>query len=162
MREILFRGKKMSDGRWVYGDYHKFSCTTSSTIPAPTHYIMGIDTSSKAQIWVDPATVGQYTGLTDKNGVKIFEGDICDFTVFDCLDNDTQYRGVVVYSGSRFMLWKSADNEYYGADGGFDLDWVVAQDDEFEIIGNIHDNQELFEGGQQCTAKLKQPASRPL
>lgn len=46
-------------------------------------------------------------------------------------------------SGSRFMLWHSADSEYYGPDGGFDLDWVLNQDDEFEVISNIHDNLEM-------------------
>lgn len=150
MREILFRGKRVDNGGWAYGDYHKFTCTTSSISPVPTYYIMGTDASSKAQIWVDSTTIGQYTGLQDKNGKKIFEGDICDFTVFDCCDNDTQYRGVVTYVGSRFMLWKSVESEYYGADGGFDLDWVISQDDEFEIIGNIHDNPELLGKGTEA------------
>lgn len=141
MREILFRGKRLNGDGWVYGDlsYHAHD--------GEVYVFPGDGYDSPDCYEVDPATIGQYTGLTDKNGVKIFEGDICDFTVFDCLDNDTQYRGVVVYAGSRFMLWKSEDNEYYGADGGFDLDWVVAQDDEFEIIGNIHDNPELLRGG---------------
>lgn len=53
--------------------------------------------------------------------------------------------GVVVYAGSRFMLWKSVESEYYGADGWFDLDWVIVQDDEFEIVGNIHGAHELLE-----------------
>lgn len=135
MREISFMGKRRDNGKWIIGYY-----LVVDGIPyiLPERYFLnGI-------VEVDPSTVRPYTGLTDKNSVKIFEGDICDFTIFDCLDNDTQHRGVVVYSGSRFMLWKSAENEYYGADGGFDLDWVVAQDDEFEIIGNIHDNQEIL------------------
>lgn len=94
---------------------------------------------------VEPETICHYTGLTDKNDEKIFEGDICEFSVFDYNGHDTQYKGVIVYDGSRFMLWKSKDSEYYGDDGGFDLDWTVAQDDEFEVIGNIFDNPELVE-----------------
>lgn len=136
MREILFRGKRRDNGEWIIG-YYLVVDSVSYILPE-RYFLNGI-------IEVDPSTIGQYPGLTDKNGKKIFEGDICDFTVFDCFDNDTQYRGVVVYDGSRFMLWKSAESEYYGADGGFDLDWVIAQDDEFEIVGNIHDTPELLE-----------------
>lgn len=140
----------MDNGEWVYGyflenesDIYRAYIVTSArweTDDDGDTDLIETDTYE-----VDPATVGQYTGLTDKNGKKIFKGDICDFTVFDCFDNDTQYRGVVVYAGSRFMLWKSVESEYYGADGGFDLDWVIAQDDEFEIVGNIHDNPDLLE-----------------
>lgn len=133
MREILFRGKCAQGKEWKYGYFF--------AKPILEKYFIELGN----EMWqVDQSTVGQYTGLTDKNGEKIFEGDICYFTVFDCFDNDTQYRGVVVYSGSRFMLWKSVGSEYYGADGGFDLDWVIAQDDEFEIVGNIHDTPELL------------------
>ena len=56
--------------------------------------------------------------------------------------------GVVVYDGSRFMLWKSAESEYFGNDGGYDLDWVLAQDDEFAVNGNRWDNPELLEEAQ--------------
>ncbi len=151
MREILFRGKRDDDGEWIYGsllietiqpdsgaEYKSYKISDITLGEFPNDFMSGWEDP------VDPETVGQYTGLTDKNGVKIFEGDICDFSVFDFNDHDTQYRGIVVYSGSRFMLWKSVKSEYYGADGGFDLDWVIGQDDEFEVIGNIHDNPELL------------------
>lgn len=87
----------------------------------------------------------QFTGLYDKNYREIYEGDILEFTVFDHNGRDTIYQGVVLYGGSRFMLWNSLENEMYGSDGGFDLDWILSQDDEAEIIGNIHDNPELME-----------------
>lgn len=147
MREILFRGKREDSGEWVYGylNCHPSPVQIGDYNNPWAIHVPPVDPDDNGGVyWTYPSTIGQYTGLTDKNGVKIFEGDICDFTVFDCLDNDTQYRSVVVYSGSRFMLWKSVDNEYYGADGGFDLDEVVTQDDEFEIIGNIQDNPELL------------------
>lgn len=100
----------------------------------------------RIKVIVNPKTVCEYTGLTDKSKRNIFEGDICEFSVFDYNGSDTQYKGVVVYTGSRFMLWKSKESEYYGNDGGFDLDWTISQDDEIEVIGNIFDNPELLEG----------------
>lgn len=90
----------------------------------------------------------EHTGLKDKNGKEIYKGDIISFAVFDYNDIDTHYTGVVKWCGSRFMIWHNNDSEYYGTDGGFDLDWVLAQYDETEVIGNIHDNPELLEGGK--------------
>lgn len=140
MREILFRGKCNSDNEWAYGYYVGGSTTAPyDEIFEPT------DGVCWNRYVVDPETVGQYTGMTGADDVKIFEGDICDFSVFDYNGRDTQYRGVVTYDGSRFMLWKSVESEFYGSDGGFDLDWVVAQDDEITVIGNRLDNPELLE-----------------
>ena len=130
MREILFRGKKMSDCKWVYGDCHKFTCTTSSTIPTPTHYVMGTDASSKAQIWVDSATVGQYTGLTDKNGVKIFEGDIARY--------DDKLAAVEWDEDSAMFMVRGF---YSGILDDFSQMWGT----DIEVIGNIHDNPELLQ-----------------
>ena len=134
-REILFKGKRTLDGEWVYGYYW--------TSPDTTNYIRSI-TNRTTDHLVFPRTVGQYTGLKDKNGVKIFEGDKVSFVIFDYNDHDTSYEGYVVYDGSRFMIWNNPDNEYYGSDGGFDLDYAVYQDDELEVIGNIHDNKDLL------------------
>lgn len=80
----------------------------------------------------------QCTGLKNKNGNLIFEGDILAFTVFD------QYRGVVVFAEGGWQLWASIESEFYGSDGAFDLYWVVNQDDENEIIGNKYENPELL------------------
>lgn len=156
MREILFRGKKMSDGRWAYGDYHRFFCTTSSTIPTPTHYIMGIDASSKTPIWVDPATVGQYSDLTDKNGAMIFEGDIVRVIAKDTgfeyifevkfgncggtknVDHPVGFVGFYFYpiTSSRWEMTSLRRDPIY---------YLTSQICDVDVIGNVYDNKELLE-----------------
>lgn len=93
-------------------------------------------------ITVDPATVGQFTGGKAAEEKEVYEGDILDFTVFDFFGYDTQYCGFVKWIGTSFIL-QPIGNE----DESFDLDWVLAQDDEVTIIGNVHDNPELIRGG---------------
>ena len=123
MRKIKFRGKSLNAGLWSYGDLWQDNIRRKAYI----------------EYEVDPETIGQFTGLTDCNGKEIYEGDILSFTVFDAFGGDRQYRGTVRYCGSRFMIWLSLDGEVC-----LDLDWVIEQDDELEIIGNIYDNSELI------------------
>jgi uncharacterized phage protein (TIGR01671 family) len=91
---------------------------------------------------------GRFTGLHDKNGKEIYEGDVLSFTVFDAFDSDTQFKGVVVFAETRYMIWKSKDSEFYGSDGGFDLGFVHSQDCELEVIGNIYENPDLLGEGE--------------
>ena len=75
MREILFRGKGtsgLSANEWVYGYYCKDFWT-----PRKRHGILPTDKERGGYVEVDPSTVGQFTGLTDKNGKRIFEGGYC-------------------------------------------------------------------------------------
>lgn len=147
MREILFRGfHKQEDGpniaiidgapergQWVYGDYHKYTCTTSSTIPTPTHYIMGTDASAKAQIFVESATVGQYTGLTDKNGKKIFEGDVVKHRLYHPPNTEgPELIGIVEFHKAAFSIAWSNFQEY-----GRNFAGYIAG--EVEVIGTIYD-----------------------
>lgn len=144
MREILFRGKRLDNGEWVEGSL--IALDYEWVYIVPPH--VGASTMSKLQLIalgmkrVDPATVGQYTGLTDKNGVKIFEGDIVTFedTVNDFEGyHDSIYinRGVVsIYpNGVSFSNREVVDmDDLYNTDDSI----------EAEVIGSVHDNPELL------------------
>lgn len=133
MREILFRGKRTDNGEWVKGFY--------VCIP-DTHYIMtgkfdsltnGIINSEAYK--VDPSTIGQFTGLTDKNGVKIFEGDIVRYgdTIHSVV---FEQRNGTAYFGLIYSPFETLPFGHYQ-----DLKQI-------EVLGNIHDNPELLEVGE--------------
>ena len=119
MREYLFRGKVIasyngSDGKWVYGDLFRHGTAVQ------------IKEFVKATFSVDPGTVGQFTELTDKNGVRIFEGDIVKTDYFDTPAVIRYSRGAFVTSGM-FLS--------------------ETHDETMTVIGNIHDNPELLREG---------------
>lgn len=91
---------------------------------------------------IDPETVGQFTGLTDKNGVRIFEGDICRFKRF----NDI-YIGKIVFNvkTASFVMWYQSIVGAYGEKATHKM--LLSVCDDIEVIGNIHDNPELLKGG---------------
>ena len=125
MREILFRGKT-SDGEWVEGFY---SAEEYNPYIGKIEYIPRIQIIGKCvSLEVIPETVGQYTGLTDKNGVRIFEGDIIRF------EDDIGY---VIYTEGYAKFLVDSPNRYISMD----------YSSEFEVIGNIHDNPELLKVG---------------
>lgn len=131
MREILFRGKHTKTGKWVYGLlWHHTEVSASSLI-----YSDELD----AKVWVHSETVGQYTGMTDKNGKKIFEGDIVKEV--DVIHNgEIQIHGNVFFVSMRKGCWvviPTSDTEEW--------DFLNSYLPHLEAIGNIHDNPELLE-----------------
>ena len=130
MREILFRGKRLDNGDWVYGYYVHIgpvSCQRAYIIP---EYASSLYVNE-----VDPSTVGQYTGLKDKNGKRIFEGDVAK--VLQGKDKDIAYVG---FENGAFMLYPKTGNIYERTLWSYWYnDWDV------EVIGNITDNPELLE-----------------
>lgn len=123
MREIKFRGKRLDNGEWVIGSYIEAENRDRSI----AHQIVPYE-SGEAVREVDPATVGQFTGLKDKNGREIYEEDIL-------LDESGVYA-VVYYSMGTFCV-------DFGE--GFDLQYFTDGIHEIcDVGGNIHDNPELL------------------
>ncbi|MGN0656582.1 MAG: YopX family protein [Ruminiclostridium sp.] len=155
MRDILFRGKRTDNHQWVEG------FLIFEDIENPNPYII-----NRWKHRVAHKTVGQYTGLIDKNGSGIFEGDIVKITDFQI--------GCVVYECGAFGIavmpridWDYLDSEiaeitgcnnspYFCCNDNFislwELMWNYNQEENncyvVEVIGNIHDNPELLEGGE--------------
>lgn len=132
MREILFRGKRTDNGEWFFvNDVRQYG--------ADMIYLFGgVDREYRvASHHIIPETFGQYTGLTDKNGEKIFEGDIVD-----CWNDGVNAQGTVqqrrdglwfIYPAwQKHIMWGLCPDEYSNTT--------------VEVIGNIHDNPELLKG----------------
>lgn len=135
MREILFRGKRVDNGEWVYGYYVK-QVDAFGAVHRIYHSASDPD-DSNAVYEIDKKTVGQFTGLTDKNGKKIFEGDIVKFNT----ETYTSIRdtiGVVGYYNSSYGIAYENNRHFLEFNNmSMYVRW-------YEIIGNIHDNQELL------------------
>lgn len=127
-RDIKFRGKRIDNGTWVYGYLIGNDAIVGEIVEWDSEYF-------NTEFWrkVDPETVGQYTGLKDKNGKEIYEGDV----LLEILSPDEKYAHVVVWSQDD-CAWMF---EYYG-------DLFTASEMNFEqceVIGNIYSNPEMLE-----------------
>ena len=127
----LCRGKRKSDGKWVEGNY--------------LHLNVGRDFICDGTVWigtltpckeeVKSETVGRYTGLSDKNGKKIFEGDVCRNTRTGEIVS-VKWHGTM----AGFVWSKRKESTHL-----YDFGELFRAYDKFEVIGNIHDNPELLE-----------------
>ena len=122
MRTIKFRGMCPRSRKWVYGDFIHDQEPYGAPYPTILPFGNGINVIEDG-FEVDPSTVGQFTGLTDKNGKEIFDGDIIENT----------------YSQDKkdIIEWRE------GITTPFNLPYY-AQEDDLEVIGNIHDNPDLI------------------
>lgn len=126
MREILFRGKTLGSNMWIYGDLRQYPSGAKSIKSAELIHT----------VEVDPATIGQYTGLKDRDGHRIFEGDIVryystyreEFTGDNCV---VEYGVFNCSCCDGVYGW-----EFKGGD--------IRDFDDYAVIGNIHDNPELL------------------
>ena len=157
-RKILFRGKRLDNGQWVYGSLVRMLVDGRiATCICPIEEVgvgnkdvpsMGIlYTLNKDIFMVDPATVGQYTGLTDKNGKKVFEGDIVSYVIvtggIEELEIPANVRHEVTFDESH-AAYKIG---YHYACTGTMRDVVDAKN--IIVIGNRWDNPELLKGGEE-------------
>lgn len=145
MREILFRGKAINrnegchrteyqNGEWVYGLVTRLYDEQFKNLPAEMTNTNGI-----SGIEIDYKTIGQYTNMLDKNGTKIFEGDIIDF--FGRSDGDGY--GVVKYDAYETEFGFEYDNIYRSLGRNF-------YPENIEVVGNVYDNPELFRRRRKC------------
>lgn len=131
-REILFKGKRVDNGEWVEGNLLE-------GINSGTWLIQHWDEErGYCMDEVIPDTISQFTGLTDKNGVKIFEGDYIVCYGGLRLEKYPD-RGVVVYNVTSFCMQAKTCN---GDPWKFSINF--SDGTEIEVIGNIHDNHELL------------------
>lgn len=159
MREIKFRGKRLDNSEWLYGSLINNAFTVSAT-GAQCTYIFDnsiIEYDCFTEIGeivddigeVDPATVGQFTGLKDIKGVEIYEGDKLDDPDDDGIDYRVEFNKAnasfdVVSYGIRGSLMEHGFDEDAGEYGELDR-YNFEDENHHYVIGTIHDDQELME-----------------
>lgn len=131
MREIKFRGRQLSTGKWIYGDLVHDNMGGFYVYPMDCN---GLFRDNR----VAAETVGQFTGLNDKNGKEIYEGDIVKW------DRDQKMYVVVFRNGMYYASVEECNPHIYG---GFPL-WCLCEEEQHcTIVGNIHDNKKLLRHG---------------
>ncbi len=133
MREILFRGKNMNADAWVYGSLVPKCIDSTVSVIILKYAVSPPSEVYSCKVW--PNTVGQYTGLKDKNGKRIFEGDIC---------RNTRTGEIVSVKWDGTMagfVWHKRKNDNSHL---YDFGELFRAYDKYEVIGNIHDNPELM------------------
>lgn len=163
MREIVFRGKRVKPvtlvSQWIYGNY---VFKADNSLPGLSKHFIAVHDGFGVSQWieVEPDKIGQYTGLKDKNGRRIFEGDIVKCKhfydnfdkTFDCCKIRRAYGKAVDESNGECTYWRNyevrmGDGRWVLRNGsdGHDMKQNYVQNHLVEVIGNIFDNPELLE-----------------
>jgi len=141
--EILFRGKREDNGEWVAGYYFpKYDITIPGL--SKTFILKQNEVGDVLWIEVDPTTICRYTGLTDKNGVKIFEGDV----IRACLNPGVEIGSVERDGRIASFIVKFPNDKCVTFLDVFQAKARVQDKVWIEVIGNIHDDPELLEEAQ--------------
>jgi uncharacterized phage protein (TIGR01671 family) len=151
MREILFRGKRCDNGEWVQGFYVRADHHWHNNGIHKDWIICGASANGgwfalHNKYAVKSETVGQFTGLTDKNGKKIFEGDIVHVLGNQQVEDwkNVNYIGSIAFLDAGFCVIDGTVEEH-----GFRRYGLPRLDFDLEVIGNIHDNPEPLEEGAE-------------
>ena len=131
-REILFRGKSIGMDIWLYGKLFNYGLTAPSNVPCISVCVPISWKEAYSFYRVHPNTIGQYTGLKDKNGVKIFEGDVV-------IIGEKLKAKVIYYDGAFRMQSEFSPTLIDTTDMGY-----MMREFSVRIIGNVHDNPELI------------------
>ena len=138
MRETLFRGKRVDNGEWVEGQLWINKSAYRETVHIVLKY--------GEMLEVIPETVGQYTGIDDRNGVKIFDGDICKMHYF--FENHVGFGVFEDEAEITCRITITPFGKRFEGDGmsGYLHEYVEEPGEELEVVGSIHDNPELLDG----------------
>lgn len=131
-REILFRGKSIGMDIWLYGKLFNYGLTAPSNVPCISVCVPISWKEAYSSYRVHPNTIGQCTGLKDKNGVKIFEGDVV-------IIGEKLKAKVIYYDGAFRMQSEFSPMLIDTTDMGY-----MMREFSVRIIGNVHDNPELI------------------
>ena len=131
-REILFRGKSIGTGEWLYGHLFNYGLTAPSNVPCISVCVPTSWREAYALYTVLSKTIGQYTGMKDKNKKKIFEGEIVTI--------GNNLKAIVIWFNGSFR----SQDELSSKAIYFDDIGAIMRDYDVQVIGNIHDNPELI------------------
>lgn len=141
-REIKFRGKSKNSGEWLYGYLFNYGLSLTADIPCINICIPASLEEVYSDCTVYPDTIGQYTGLKDKNGKEIYEGDILEYIGKRKDNMNKVYRRKCVFHEGMFALL-SKELPAYSA-----LNYHCMKDGRsaWRVIGNTYDNSEMMKG----------------